>query len=125
VRLERPWLLWNSQNFAVTRVLGVAPLARIEPTYRFHRKTGKAIVTYYARDGERRSTLLPGHFNSDESRRKYKRILAILKANGEPQPQSGGRADRLARMPQYARAERPPAHLLHAEWQTGEYRPGT
>lgn len=59
---------------------------RVEPTYRFHKKTGKAIVTYYARDGQRRSTLLPGPFNSDESRREYKRVLAILRANGEPQP---------------------------------------
>jgi integrase len=60
---------------------------RIEPTYRFHKKTGKAIVTYYARDGQRRSILLPGHFNSELSRKEYKRILAILKANGEPHPQ--------------------------------------
>ena len=44
---------------------------------------------------------------------------------GRNRPASGGRADRLARMPQFARAKRAPAHLLHAERQAGEYRPGT
>jgi integrase len=66
---------------------------RIQPTYRFHRKTGKAIVTYYTSNGQRRSTLLPGLFNSDESRNEYKRISAILKANGEPQPQQEKRSE--------------------------------
>jgi integrase len=56
---------------------------RIKPTYRFHKKTGKAIVTYY--DGEqRKSTLLPGKFNSAESQREYKRLLAILDKGGLP-----------------------------------------
>jgi len=60
---------------------------RIEPTYRFHKATGKAIVTYYDRDGQRKSMLLPGRFNSEESLTEYKRTLDILKANGSPRPQ--------------------------------------
>lgn len=64
------------------------PRRRIEPTYRFHKATGKAIVTYYDRDGQRRSMLLPGCFNSPESLTEYKRTLAILKANGSPKPQA-------------------------------------
>jgi integrase len=59
--------------------------AKITPTYRFHARTGKAIVTYY--DGNhRRSILLTGEFNSPESRAEYKRVLAILNANGNPRP---------------------------------------
>jgi hypothetical protein len=47
-------------DFAVFRsilCLGVAIMSRrkIEPTYRFHRRTGKAIVTYYDASGQRRS----------------------------------------------------------------------
>ena len=63
------------------------PRARITPTYRFHKRTGKAIVTYYQADRQRRSVLLPGAFNSKESLAEYKRILNILKANGTPRPQ--------------------------------------
>jgi integrase len=60
---------------------------KIEPSYRFHRRTGKAIVTYYDESGQRRSMLLPGPFNSKESLAEHSRVLAILKANGKPRPQ--------------------------------------
>jgi hypothetical protein len=60
---------------------------KITPTHRFRTRTGKAIVTYCDRDGQRRSLLLTGAFNSLESRTEYKRVLAILNANEDPQPQ--------------------------------------
>lgn len=51
------------------------------PTYRFHQRTGRAIVTVRNVDGSRRDILLPGCFNSDESRHEYERILAVLRTN--------------------------------------------
>jgi hypothetical protein len=59
---------------------------RITPSYRFHKRTGKAIVTFHDANQQRRSVLLPGAFNSKESRSEYQRILNILKANGDPRP---------------------------------------
>jgi integrase len=59
---------------------------KITPSYRFHEKTGKAIVTYYDADGTRRSTLLPGLYESKESRAEYKRLLARLLANDGAMP---------------------------------------
>jgi hypothetical protein len=56
---------------------------RSTPTSRFHKKTGKAIVTYYQADGRRRSILLPGPFNSKGSQAEYKQVLNVLKAIGE------------------------------------------
>ena len=61
--------------------------SKITPTYRFHTRTGKAIVTYYQADGQRRSMLLPGLFNSRESLTEYKRVINILGAAGDPRPQ--------------------------------------
>jgi hypothetical protein len=57
---------------------------RIKPSYRFHKSTGRGIVTYYQANGGRRSVLLPGPFNSDQSVKEYRRILAILDAGGAP-----------------------------------------
>jgi integrase len=54
---------------------------KITPTYRFHKKTGKAIVAVYDATGQRQSILLPGKFESTESRKAYKRLLARLDAN--------------------------------------------
>jgi integrase len=51
------------------------------PSYRFHRRTQRAIVTVRNPDGSRRDVLLPGDFNSPESRQEYERILALLRAN--------------------------------------------
>jgi len=56
------------------------------PSYRFHAASGKAIVAYYDRDGIRRSVLLPGPYNSEESRREYRRIIGIIDSGGEPKP---------------------------------------
>ena len=64
---------------------------RIDPTYRFLGATGRAIVTYYEANRQRRSVLLPGPFNSKESLVEYKRIRAILRAGGEPKPQTATR----------------------------------
>ena len=56
--------------------------------------------------------------------------LRVLKGKGKKArvvviDQQAGRADRLARMPHCARAERAPAHLLYTQRQAGEYRPDT
>ena len=67
--------------------------SRSTPTYRFHKTTGKAIVTYYQADGQRRSILLPGAFNSKESLAEYKHILAVLQAKGEPRPRETQRSE--------------------------------
>jgi hypothetical protein len=47
---------------------------RNKPAYRRHTQTGRAIVTVYDADGNRRGVLLPGKFNSKESRAEYKRL---------------------------------------------------
>ena len=60
------------------------------PVYRFHRRTERAIVTVRNGDGSRRDIMLPGDFNSPESRQEYERILALLRANGGCLPASGG-----------------------------------
>jgi integrase len=51
------------------------------PTYRFHRRTGRAIITVRNADGSRRDILLPGTFNSAESRQEYERVLTLLRTN--------------------------------------------
>ena len=51
------------------------------PTYRLHRRTARAVVTVRNLDGSRRDILLPGEFNSDESRHEYERVLALLRTN--------------------------------------------
>lgn len=53
---------------------------KVTPAYRLHKQTGKAIVTVYDADGRRRGILLPGQFESKESRAEYKRVLARLAA---------------------------------------------
>lgn len=61
---------------------------KITPAYRLHTKTGKAIVTVYDADGSRRSFLLPGKFESKESKTEYKRLLARLAANDDALPKT-------------------------------------
>ena len=66
------------------------------PTYRLHKQTGKASVTVYEADGRRRGILLPGEFESKESRAEYKRLLARLNANDGALPQPEAKAPDLA-----------------------------
>ncbi len=61
---------------------------RIEPVYRLHKTTGKAIVTYYDSTGSRKSVMLPGAFGSRESKSEYDRLLATLKGNQGTMPVS-------------------------------------
>jgi integrase len=60
------------------------------PTYRRHRRTGRAIITVRNAVGSRRDILLPGEFNSTESRQQYERILTILRTNGGNMPAENG-----------------------------------
>jgi hypothetical protein len=60
------------------------------PTYRRHQRTGRAIITVRRAIGSRRDILLPGEFNSAESRQEYERILAILRTNGGNLPPENG-----------------------------------
>jgi hypothetical protein len=69
---------------------------KITPAYRLHSQTGKAIVTVYDADGRRRGILLPGKFESKESRAEYKRLLARLNANDGALPQPEAKAPDLA-----------------------------
>jgi integrase len=69
---------------------------RPTPSYRLHKQTGKAIVTVYDADGRRRGILLPGKFESKESRAEYKRLLARLNANDGALPQPEAKAPDLA-----------------------------
>src|ERR1051325_1072783 len=59
------------------------------PTYRHHPRTGRAIISVYHADGSRHDILilLPGAYDSDESRQEYERILAMLRTNGGTMPQ--------------------------------------
>jgi integrase len=66
------------------------------PSYRLHKQTGKAIVTVYDADGRRRGMLLPGKYESKESRAEYKRLLAKLNANDGALPQPEAKAPNLA-----------------------------
>ncbi|MBI2808865.1 MAG: hypothetical protein HYX68_28105 [Planctomycetes bacterium] len=63
------------------------PGREIIPAYRLHKKTGKAIVTMYDADGNRRSVLLPGAYGSKKSEREYQRIPARLTANDGAMPE--------------------------------------
>jgi integrase len=51
------------------------------PTYRKHRRTGRAIITVRDHCGARRDVLLPGQFGSAESCGEYERICARLRTN--------------------------------------------
>src|SRR3712207_3028868 len=51
------------------------------PTYRHHKKTGRAIITVRDHQGARHDMLLPGPFASRESREEYERVCALLRAN--------------------------------------------
>lgn len=51
------------------------------PTYRYHQKTGRAVIAVYHADGSRHDILLPGAYDSAESLQEYERILAILRTN--------------------------------------------
>lgn len=51
------------------------------PTSRFHKRTGRAVVTVRNHLGARQDVLLPGDYDSQESRREYERILAVVLAN--------------------------------------------
>jgi integrase len=51
------------------------------PAYRLHRRTGRAIVTVREESGRRRDVLLPGDFDSAESRQEYERLMALLRTN--------------------------------------------
>lgn len=51
------------------------------PTYRFHKKTGRAVVTVVKVTGQRTEVLLPGPHGSQESQAEYQRLLATLRAN--------------------------------------------
>jgi YD repeat-containing protein len=57
------------------------PGKKIIPAYRFHKQTGRAITTMYDANGQRKSILLPGKYESQESRKEYKRLLNIVTAN--------------------------------------------
>ena len=61
------------------------------PTYR--EKNGRGIVTVRNPDGSRRDILLPGKYDSDESKQAYGRVLSQLRANGGNAPPRAG--DRL------------------------------
>ena len=63
------------------------------PSYRLHKKTGRAVVTVRDHLGDRRDILLPGQHGSDESRQEYERVCAQLRAAGgrlRPDKQSVG-----------------------------------
>ena len=66
------------------------------PSYLLHKKTGKAIVAVYDADGRRRGILLPGKFESNESRTEYKRLLARLNVNDGTLPRPEASAPDLA-----------------------------
>ena len=61
---------------------------RIEPVYRLHKSTGKAIVSYYDSTGSRKSVMLPGAFGSRESKSEFERLLATLRGNQGTMPVS-------------------------------------
>jgi integrase len=56
------------------------------PTYRLHKRTGRAIVTVRDHAGARREVLLPGRYNSPESVAEYDRIKAHIRANAGRMP---------------------------------------
>lgn len=51
------------------------------PTYRLHKRTGRAIITVRDQTGARRDILLPGAFDSAESRHAYDEQLALIRTN--------------------------------------------
>jgi hypothetical protein len=65
-------------------------------SYRLHKETGKAIVNVYDADGRRRGILLPGKFESKESRNEYKRLSARLNAKDGALPRPEAKALDLA-----------------------------
>lgn len=56
------------------------------PTYRYHKKTGRAIITVRTPTGARQDMLLPGAFDSPESREEYDRVCALIAGNGGQMP---------------------------------------
>ncbi len=56
------------------------------PTYRLHKKTGRAIVTVRDHLGARRDILLPSLHNSPDSLQEYDRIKAQVRANDGRMP---------------------------------------
>src|SRR5262245_53479041 len=64
------------------------------PTYRLHKRTGRAIVCVRDHAGARREILLPGAYGSDESRAEYDSVCALLRATkGTLPPPAGCAAD--------------------------------
>lgn len=74
----------------------------VTPSCLLHRRSGKARVVVHDHDGSRKEILLPGPFDSDESRAEYNRLCALLRTHG-------------GRLPAPARAGGSPADLTVAE----------
>src|ERR1043165_5297668 len=53
----------------------------LRPTYRYHKKTGRAIITVRTHAGDRQDILLPGAYDSAESREAYNQQCALLPVN--------------------------------------------
>jgi hypothetical protein len=56
------------------------------PSYRPHKRTGRAIVTVRNHLGARQDIPLPGDFVSPESREEYDRICALVRTNNGSMP---------------------------------------
>jgi integrase len=65
------------------------PRRPVLPSYRKHKHSGQAIVTFRLPSGKRKDYLL-GHYGSKESKSEYARLVAEFQAGGGSMPDTGG-----------------------------------
>jgi hypothetical protein len=84
---------------------------RIQPTYRFHRKTGKAIVTYYTSDEHRSSVLRRGTQRPHAWPARQLSEPGQAQGHNEGKPVVRRRATRAARRPPCCTGLTPPRRV--------------
>jgi hypothetical protein len=87
VRLETPD---NAEHSANQEFYRMPRHANLIPSYRRHKKTGRAVITVRDHLGGRRDILLPGEYRSKESTAEYDRICSVLRANSGRLPETKG-----------------------------------